>query len=70
MNLVLIGPVVFEKKIFENGRRWTNDDGPWLYNKLTNEPKGSRELKMIKKQLYPSDSSTFCHCTEEIPPTV
>ena len=47
-----------------------DDDGPWLYFKLTNEPKGLGELKMMKKQLNPSDSSTFCHCTEEIPPTV
>ena len=42
-NLALIGPAVLEKKIFENGgRRMT--DGPWLYYKLTNEPKGSGEL--------------------------
>ena len=51
-NLALIGPVVLEKKIFENGGRrtdddgqWRMDDGPWLYYKLTNEPKGSGELK-------------------------
>ena len=75
-DLALIGPAVFEKKIFENGgrrtdgRQRTDDDGPWLYYKLTNEPRGSGELKMMKKQLYPSDSSTFCNCTEEIPPTV
>ena len=25
---------------------WT-DDGPWLYYKLTNEPKGSDELKKV-----------------------
>ena len=30
------------KKISENGRRM--DDGPWLYYKLTNKPKGSGEL--------------------------
>ena len=41
-NLALIGPAVLEKKIFENGGRM--DDGPWLYYKLTNEPKGSGEL--------------------------
>ena len=28
------------------------DDGPWLYYKLTNEPKGSGELK---KSLMPTD---------------
>ena len=35
-----------EKKIFEmvdDGRR--TDDGPWLYYNITNEPKGSGELK-------------------------
>ena len=42
-NLALIGPAVLEKKTFENGGRRT-DDGPWLYYKLTNEPKGSGEL--------------------------
>ena len=26
----------------DDGRQ--TDDGPWLYNKLTNEPKGSGEL--------------------------
>ena len=45
-NLGLIGQAVLEKKIFENGG-WLTDDGPWLYYKLTNEPKGwSGELKM------------------------
>ena len=42
--------------MFENGgrmdgQRTTNgqrtDDGPWLYYKLTNEPKGSGELKRL-----------------------
>ena len=42
-NLALIGQAVLEKKTFENGGRRT-DDGPWLYYKLTNEPKGSGEL--------------------------
>ena len=55
-------------KMVDDGQ--TDDDRPWLYYKLTDEPKGSGELKMMKKQLYPSDSSTFCHCIEEIPPTV
>ena len=50
--------------------RRMDDDGLWLYYKLNDEPKGSGELKMMKKQLYPSDSSTPRHCTEEIPPTV
>ena len=49
-NLALIGQAVLERKIFENGGRQTDgprtDDGPWLYYKLTNEPKGSGELKM------------------------
>ena len=48
-NLALIGQVVLEKKIFENGG-WMDgrqtDHGAWLYYKLTNEPKGSGELKM------------------------
>ena len=42
-NLTLIGLAVLEK-IFENGGR-TTDTGPWPYYKLTNEPKGSGELK-------------------------
>ena len=54
-NLALIGPAVLAKKIFENGGRTdgrrTPDDGPWLYYKLTNEPKGSGELiKSSKKR--------------------
>ena len=46
----LIGQVVLEKKIFENGGQMDDrpmDDGSWLYYKLTNEPKGSGELKII-----------------------
>ena len=43
-NFALIGQAVLEKKIFENGG-WRTDDGPWLYYKLTNEPKDSGELK-------------------------
>ena len=46
-NLALTGPAVLEKKIFENGGR--TDNGPWLYYKLTNEPKGSGELKSHSK---------------------
>ena len=49
-NLALIGPMVLEKKIFENGGRTTDVDRPWLYYKLTNEPKGSDELKKKKKK--------------------
>ena len=47
-NLASIGPTVLEKKIFENGG-WTDDSGQQtcLYYKLTNEPKGSGELKML-----------------------
>ena len=49
-NLALIDPAVLEMMIFENGGQtmdgqWTVD-GPWLYYKLTNEPKGSGELTM------------------------
>ena len=45
-NLALIGQAVLEKKVFENGGRQTEeDDGPWLYYKLTNDSKGSGELK-------------------------
>ena len=29
--------------------KWWTDDGPWLYYNLTNEPKGSGELKKKKK---------------------
>ena len=43
-NLALIGQAVLEKKMFENGGR-RMDDGPRLYYKLDNEPKGSGELK-------------------------
>ena len=32
-----------------DGRRLT-DDGPWLYYKLTNEPKGSGELKIFSSE--------------------
>ena len=48
-NLALIAPVVLEKKIFENGGRTT--DGPWLYYKLTNEPKGQRIIIWTNLQL-------------------
>ena len=45
-NLALICPAVLRKTFW---RWWTDgqwmDDGPWLYYKLTIEPKGSGELK-------------------------
>ena len=43
--LLSIGPALLEKKIFENGGR-TDGNGACLYYKLTNEPKGSGELKI------------------------
>ena len=48
--MALIGAAVLEEKIFENGGRTTDngqrtDDGACLYYNLTNEPKGSGELK-------------------------
>ena len=53
-HLASIGPAVLEK-IFENGGQRT-DDRPWLYYKLTNESKGSGELKSnkicIRAQIY------------------
>ena len=33
-----------------DGRWRRTDDGPWLYYKLTNEPKGSDELKMFVRE--------------------
>ena len=47
-NLASIGPVVSEEKMFENVdihtiHIWTTE--AYLYYKLTNEPKGSGELK-------------------------
>ena len=54
-NLALIGPAVLEKKIFENGGR-TEDNGACPYYKLTNELKGSGELKKIA--IFPSDTHT------------
>ena len=46
-NLALIGPAVLEKKIFENGGRMDNGRTmDYCYYKLTNEPKGSGELKL------------------------
>ena len=62
-NLALIGPTVLEKKIFENDG-WTTDrqrtdGGPWLYYKLTNEPKGSGELKINNQFLNRKFVSTI-----------
>ena len=33
--------------------KWWTDDGPWLYHKLTNEPKGSGESK--RRQVRPCE---------------
>ena len=40
LNLALIGPAVSEKKMFEHCGQRTDDDedGPWVYYKLTYEP--------------------------------
>ena len=35
------------------------DDGAWLYYKLTNEPKGSGELKIMHKYVSISCSKTL-----------
>ena len=48
MMMMMIGPSVLE--VFEIGGRTDNRrmvDEPWLYYKLSNEPKGSGELIMI-----------------------
>ena len=44
------------------------DDGPWLYYKLTNEPKGSGELKNSreKKEVKKKNSPTLFHNKGEI----
>ena len=65
-NLALTGPGVLEK-IFENGGR--TDDRPWLYYKLTSEPKGSGELKTLlttrtARTQSPLSSSMGEHKTE------
>ena len=58
----LIGQAVLDKKIFENGgRRRRTEDGPWLYYKLTNEPKGSGELI---KGLTEDPIKTLCLLSE------
>ena len=59
-NLTSISPVVSEEKMFENVDTHTHihtyiytyitDDSAYLYYKLTNEPKGSGELKKKKKK--------------------
>ena len=54
-NLALIGPAILEKKIFEKCEQMDNggmDDGPWLYYKLTNEPKCPGELKIRERQKF------------------
>ena len=46
MNLALIGPAVLRRSLkMVDGQR--TDDRSWLHYKLTNEPKGSGELKII-----------------------
>ena len=64
-NLVSIGPVVLEEKLFENGERTMDygrtDDGPWLYYKLTNEPKGSDELNKPKSTLVNINAHANCY---------
>ena len=52
--LALIGPSVLEK-IFENGGRMDGlmDNGAWLHYKLTNELKGSGELKIFSRTKGP-----------------
>ena len=40
--------------------QWT-DDGPWLYYKLTNEPKGSGELKTCCGYLLESPRRYYKH---------
>ena len=63
--MALIGPVVLAKKLFEKCGR--TDDGPWLYYKLTNEPKGSGELKKQYHSNLGLDIKTdffFSHLTD------
>ena len=56
-NLALIGPAVWRRRSLKMvaGQRTDNgrtDDGSWLYYKLTNEPKGSGELKCTKIVIF------------------
>ena len=44
--------MVDDRRMDNDRRRRTDDDGPWLYCKLTNKPKGSGELKMIMFHAY------------------
>ena len=46
-NLTLIGQAVSEEKMFKECGRRRTDNGAYLYYKLTHEPKGSGELKII-----------------------
>ena len=64
--MALIGSAGLEKKIFKNGGRTTDDgqrtaDGPWLYYKLTNEPKDSGELKISMKSDFIHNFACFIH---------
>ena len=47
----LICQAVLEKKSLENGGQRTGG-GPWLYYKLTNEPKDSSELKLTRHSVW------------------
>ena len=58
-NLSVTGQAVLEKKIFENGGLQMDgqtDDGPWLYYKLTDVPKGSGELKTVSQLFFHMES--------------
>ena len=65
-NLALIGPAVLEKKIFENDGRTatdngrTTDDGACLYFNLTNEYKGSGELKRLQRKSTSNFDTWHC----------
>ena len=49
----------------DDGRRRT-DDGPWLYYKLTNEPKGSGELKILNSDLKQGQLMTLTFSTQSV----
>ena len=51
-NLASIGPVVSEEKMFENIYTLIRTTAAYLYYKLTNEPKGSGELKIAAFRVF------------------